>query len=251
MPMTPEVRQKWTAAWREAQKAKDERRKANREKWAKRRDWSDDNEHKADIGTEDNASGNGDGSSSLAKMRAIMADSKVALYRRLEAAEVVLSYELGPGAGVGVDPEAIAAASFRFLRAVTDDSTTPEALRFRALKSIVAVENARAQAKSSAVTNAEKRVLLLKLVNAERISAIRASGNWPEAVKTDQWALKNGDTFDWPLGWPGEWPWPPATFSAALEQGHDVTAFREQLRAIRATNRLDAWEKFIESTHQI
>jgi hypothetical protein len=88
------------------------------------------------------------------KMRAIMADPNARLYRRLDAAEVVLSYECGVGAGVGVDPETIAAASFKFLRAAADDVSTPEALKFRALKSIVAVENARAQAKSSAITNA-------------------------------------------------------------------------------------------------
>jgi hypothetical protein len=100
MPKTPEVRQKWTEPWAESRKQKDQRRKENREKWAKRRDWDADNEHKLDADVEGIPNEVNGGSGSLAKMRAIMLDPAVALYRRLEAAEVVLSYELGPGAGV-------------------------------------------------------------------------------------------------------------------------------------------------------
>jgi hypothetical protein len=133
MPMTPEVRQKWTEAWREAQKAKDERRKENREKWAKRRDWSDDNEHKIAVAIEANGAG---GSRSLAALRTIMADPDTPLHRRLGAAEVVLAFELGPGAAVGADVDKIAAGSYQFLNAVIDTPGTPEALRFRCLKMI-------------------------------------------------------------------------------------------------------------------
>src|SRR4051794_5256798 len=65
---------------------------------------------------------------SLAKLRAIMADPGTPLYRRLDAAEVVLTYELGPGAAVGLDPDQIAVGSFRFLKAVSEAAETPEPL---------------------------------------------------------------------------------------------------------------------------
>jgi hypothetical protein len=248
MPMTPEVRQKWTEAWAEARKAKDERRKANREKWAKRRDWSDDNEHKADVAIEANGAG---GSRSLAALRTIMADPDTQLHRRLDAAEVVLTFELGPGAAVGADVDQIAAASYLFLNAIIDTPGVPEALRFRALKMIASVENARAASKNTVAEHAAKRQLLVALINAERVRAFRAAGMWSEAVKADQWALRLGDDFAWPEGWPGSWQWPPATFVGALQDPQNVTEFTRQLLAIRATNRADDWEKFPDPTYQI
>ena len=97
--------------------------------------------------------------------------------------------------------------------------------------------------------HAAKRELLIALINAERVRTFRAAGVWFEAVKTDAWALKNGDDFPWPAGWPGDWAWPPATFWVALDQAHDVATFREQLRSIRARNRADDWEQFLAPTH--
>jgi hypothetical protein len=247
--MSDEFRRKTEEGWQKAKEAKAKRRAENREKWSRRRDWSSEEEHRIAVGIEDTpGSSDEHTSASLRQMRAIMADPSTALFRRLDAAEVLLSYELGPGAAVGVDPELIGSTSYKFLKAVVDDSSTPEALRFRALKSIVAVENARAQAKSNALIDAEKRVLLIKLVNSERVRAIRSSGNWAKAVKSDGWSLRLADDFPWPPGWPGDWPWPPSTFSTTLGQARDVTAFRERLRAIRATNRPDAWEKFLGLT---
>jgi hypothetical protein len=242
--MTPEVREKWTEAWREAQKAKDERRKANRERWAQRRDWSDDHQHKAGIGADVEPDDNAGGSASLRKMRAIMVNEAIPLYRRLGAAEVVLSYELGAGAGVGVDPETIAAASFKFLRAVADNASTPDALKFRALRSVVAVENARAQAKSGNVTFEEKRYLLLNLINAERVRALRQAGTW-NTVLNESWALTGSDEFDWPSGWPGSWQWSPSSISSQLANSHDTEAFRRELLSIKAKNRPDLWEQYL------
>jgi hypothetical protein len=248
MPMTPEVRQKWTEAWREARKAKDERRKANREKWAKRRDWSDDNEHRTDVAVVDIPKESG-GSDSLAELRRLMADKATPLHRRIDCAETILAFEIAPGAGVGAKVDEIAAGSFRFLKSVVDAPGSPEALRFRCLKLIAAVENARVRATSTSAVIAEKRELLRRLVNAERVRAFRAAGVWREAVKTTAWALKNSDDFPWPEGWPGDWAWPATTFSTTLGQAHDVTAFREQLRAVKATNRGDDdWEKFLGLT---
>ena len=246
--MSEEFRRKTMEGWEKAKEARAQRRKENREKWAKRRDWDSDNDHKLDTEVEDIPSEASKGSGSLAKMRAIMLDNSVALYRRLEAAEVVLSYELGPGAGVGIDPDEIAAVSFKFLRTVVDSTSTPEALRFRALKAIISVENARAQAKSTAITNTEKREVLLNLVNSERVSELRDAGVWSEVAKTDQqWALKWEDSFDWPdKDWPGQWAWPVSTMVLSLEQLSDIVLFRQALRSVRARNRVDDWERFLE-----
>jgi len=247
MPTMPEeFRRKTMEGWEKAKADKLERRRQNREKWAKRRDWSDDNEHKIAVAIEANGAG---GSRSLAALRTIMTDPDTPLHRRLDAAEVVLAFELGPGAAVGADIDQIAAGSYQFLNAVIDTAGTPEALRFRCLKMIASVENARAASKNTVAEHAAKRELLLKLVNSERVRTFRAAGVWSEAVKTDAWALKNGDDFPWPADWPGDWPWPPASFSTALEKVFGVTAFREQLRAVKATNRADDWERFLGPTH--
>jgi hypothetical protein len=248
MAMNEEFRRAMAQGWEEAKKAKAKRRKANQEKWAQRRDWSDDNQHKVDVAIEANGAG---GSRSLAALRTIMADPDTPLHRRLDAAEVVLAYELGPGAAVGADVEQIAAGSYVFLNTVIDTPGTPEALRFRCLKMVASVENARAASKNTIAQDAAKRILVRNLVNAERTRAIRASGNWPEAVKTTAWALTSVDTFEWPTGWPGDWSWPLASFSVLLEQAFDVTTFRELLLSIRASNRPDDWEKFLAPTYQI
>src|SRR5262249_13735058 len=57
------------------------------------------------------------GSASLAKLRAIMLDESAPLYRRLDAADVIIDYELGPGAAVNVPPEQIASTAYQFFRA--------------------------------------------------------------------------------------------------------------------------------------
>jgi hypothetical protein len=113
----------WHKNWSEARKAKEQRRAANCEAWANS-PQNAANRHKDTLGAvapEIVAEANDEGGSvSLAKMRAIMADPEAPLYRRLDAAEVVLTYELGPGAAVGVDSDQIAAASYRFLKAVVE-----------------------------------------------------------------------------------------------------------------------------------
>jgi hypothetical protein len=246
--MSDEFRRKTEEGWEKAKADKAARRKANRERWAKRRDWSDDNEHKIAIEVED-PSGKEGVSTSLQRLRSIMADPNVALHRRLDAAEVILTFELGPGAGVGIDPDQIAAASFKFLRAVSDDATTPDALKFRALKSIVGIENARVAAKSGAEANIAKRQLVLNLVNSVRSRLYREAGVWPVVVASgSEWALRWEDDFPWPSEWPGSWAWPPTTFSTALQHGISDT-FRAELLSIRATNRPDTWEKFLTPTH--
>jgi hypothetical protein len=187
-------------------------------------------------------------------MRAIMADPEVPLYRRLDAAEVVLTYELGPGAAVGVDPEQIAATSFRFLKTAVDAAETPEALRFRALKSIVAIENRRKSAGQGSDQFALKRELQLRLINAARRHILIEAGVWVDVVRrSERWSLTLDDDFDWLPGWPGSWVWPPPDLAARIERAKKQLsqkatvahsdAFRVALRAVRARNRVDDWER--------
>jgi hypothetical protein len=69
---------------------------------------------------------------SLEALRALMVNAELPLHRRIDAAEVVLSYELGAASLAGADPDVpIAAASFKFLQAVASNPEVPEALRFR------------------------------------------------------------------------------------------------------------------------
>ena len=191
-------------------------------------------------------------SASLSKMRQIMLDDSVGLNRRLDAAEVCLDHELGPGAGVGVPPDEIASQAYQFCRAVAD-SNAPETPRFRALRAMVRIENVRKTVQNSSTQYGEKRELLRCLVNAERRRLLAECGRWPPG--TDGWALRSNDTFDWPEGWPGDWAWPPADCGERLDAARckpatelqgSIAGFRAKLRAVRATNRRDHWEELLE-----
>ena len=180
-----------------------------------------------------------------------MADVRTSLHRRIDCAETIIAFEIAPGAAVGVDPDEVASAAYKFLRAADDNASTREALRFRSLRLLASIENARAAQKSNAVTFAQKRALLVALVNAERIRALRAAGTWNDVVaRGAPWSLESTDTFDWGNSqWLGDWAWPAASFAVGLEQAsHERTeAFRQQLLGIKATNRDDRWEDLLGS----
>jgi hypothetical protein len=228
MPKNEEFARKLMEGWETAKEERARRRAENREKWSKRRDWSDDNQHtlEADVPVEPN--GEAGGSRSLSKLRAIMANPNVALHRRLDAAEIILVYELGPGAAIGADPEQVAAGSYQFLNIVADDPQTPEALRFRALRSIAAVENARASITNTAANDSVKRHLWLSLLNATRSARLRREGQWPPP--DDSWAFKEADV-ELPASWRGQ-PWPPAAFASLLDGDGDASAFKAELAAM-------------------
>jgi hypothetical protein len=249
----------WHENWSEARKAKEQRRAANREAWANS-PQNAANRYKDKFGAvapEIAAEPNGEGGSgSLAQMQAIMADASTPLYRRIDAAEVVLAYELGPGAAVDSDPEQIAASSYRFLRTVVDTVETPEALRFRALKSIVAIENRRKSAGQGSEQSGSKRELQMRLVNGARRQALIDAGVWADVVRRrERWSLDLNDEFDWLPGWPGTWQWPPSDFKARFEYAKKQLSqngavagsdeFRAKLRAVRARNRVDDWERLL------
>jgi hypothetical protein len=179
------------------------------------------------------------GSASLHRLRRIMGSPDIQLYRRMDAAEIILGYELAPGAVAGADPDEISAGSYRFLKAVIDDPETPEALEFRALKCIAQVENARAQIRNAGEQLGMKRALFVELVNAERRHTLIAAGKWPAS---GPWCLETSDTFVWSADWPGLWGWPPRAIGAAYKPD-SRDAFRTMLRSVRATNRDDDWDK--------
>jgi hypothetical protein len=182
-------------------------------------------------------------SASLRRLRSLMNDMKKPLHQRLSAAEIVIVYELGPGAAVGSDPADIAAASFRFMRAVADDPATPSALAMRALRCIASIENARAASRSTAAELFAKKEMLVGAANGERKRVMLArKGAWPPS--SPDWALNVSDTIAWPAGWPGLWQWPPDTI-AHNYKGTDPTSFRSMLRQVRATNRPDTfWDEY-------
>jgi hypothetical protein len=222
--------QKMLDGWIEKRKHKEETRKANREAWAARRDWSDDRFQKPEINFQPQENTEPSSSPALTHLRAIVADPQITLYRRLNAAEVVLNFELGPGAAIGVNPDTIAAQSYQFLRAVVDAQDTPEAQRFRALKLVANVENARASAKGADLDNSAKRQLLIALVNAQRARKLRLSAQWNQTVQSRaDWTLKDTDQLQWPNGWPGTWKWPPDHFSNAL-QNADCSKLVDELQ---------------------
>lgn len=192
---------------------------------------------------------------SLSKMRALMLDDGASLQRRIDAAEICVEYELGPGAGVGVPPDQIASAAYQFCRAVAD-SDAPEGHKFRALRMMVRIENARAKPSSAAQTAAQK-ALCVDLINAARRMELIKAGRWPPPAGT-QWWLTMGDTFDMPA-----LPSDPATAGMNIGQRldhakHLPEALRRQRRdarhaaycAVRASNRVDNWQDLlVESAH--
>jgi hypothetical protein len=243
-------RQALEEGWEAAKKAKAERRRRNQEAWAAS-PLNAQNQRKQAFAAAPEIKGEAkaeadSGSASLAKLRSIMGSADIPLHRRLDAAELLVSFEVAPGSASNVDPNEVAAGSYQFLRTIVDHDDVPEPLRFRALKAIAIVENARASIKANSVTHEEKRRLLLQLANAERIAALRQAGTWQDVVaRGDLWFLEPEDTVDWPSGWPGNWVWPPGSISNELANGRDVGAFHRELLSIRAKNRPDLWEQYL------
>jgi hypothetical protein len=115
---------------------------------------------------------------SLDALRAIMADRKASVVRRIAAAEAVLAYELAPGALARDDGQPIASGAYRFLKTVAHLSSVPEGARFRALTCLAQIENARASRTDPAAIAAEREAIV-QLVNSQRRNAMRMSGSWP------------------------------------------------------------------------
>jgi len=237
----------WQSHWDEARKAKAERRRQNREDWQKSRVNSNQRRERvleatvevsAEPIADDDAMAD---SASLRRLRKIMLDDQAALHRRIDASEIVLSYELGPGAVAGVAPDEIAAVSYQFLKQVIDDTNVPEALSFRALALVAKVENTRAQIKNAGEMVREKRELLCNLINSARRMALYRAKCWPPP-RDVQWFVTLADNIPLPGSWVGM-VWPPVITSPSYRR--DAERFHEELRSMRASNRDDDWEKLL------
>jgi hypothetical protein len=248
MPATP----KWVEPLVAAQKARADRRARNREE-NRLRNGGNDRTVTVDLPAVEPAN-DATGSASLRRMRQIMADPTVALFRRIEAGEIVLQYELSAGAAAGVDPQEVTSSAYKMLKAAADNSRTPEGLRFRCLRAIIGVENARAASKATAVTHQAKRALACRLVNAERKRLLVHVGRWHAAIN-QQWALTLADDFPWPNdSWPDGVEWPVKNFARELsiaiarpeaELLERQALFRAQLRDVKARNRADPFEELL------
>lgn len=204
------------------------------------------------VGTD--AAGNGTGlGASLSRMRALMLDEEASLTRRLDACEICAEYDPQalPGSGAGLSPDEIQSLCYRFARGVAD-SNAGETHRFRALRLMVRIENVRQAAQKNSQQNEEKRELLRHLVNAERRRLLDATGRSPAP---EGYTLNSADWYDWPEGWPGSWSWPPDDIGDLLDEARrrpaaqrdaDIAAWHAKLRAIRATNRPDDWERWLD-----
>jgi len=154
--------------------------------------------------------------SSLGRLRAIMANPTAPLFHRLDAAECVLAYELAPAALASLSqPEEAGAASYRFLRAVANAAETPPALQLRALKCLSSIENARAP-KLNPDQHREKLELYRHLKHAERRKVLADAGRWPPSGDDLLWL--NADQPDPPDGWLGSGSWPPTDIAARLDK---------------------------------
>jgi hypothetical protein len=239
MPKSEDFNRKMIEGWTAARDERVRRRAENKEAW-KKRDWAGDRELTAAIPVDDEPI---TGSPALAQLRAILADIDQPLFRRVEVGEIILGYELAPGAAAGADPEMIASAAYRFFQAVIANPQTPENLKLKALRQIVAVEARRAEVRSTAEGMHERRMLVLGAANGERKrTMLSRAGAWPPA--SPDWALDISDTFSMPPAWL-TMSWPPMAISPSYRQQGDLEVFRAQLREIRATNRPDTfWDDF-------
>jgi hypothetical protein len=243
MPKLPdEFWRKTEEGWEKAKADKARRRAENRAKWSQRRDWHDNASATApDIeleSAEDTA-----GSSSLAELRRITADTGAPLSRRIDAAETVISFELAPGAASDIDPDHVASSAYKFLQGVVASPATPDSLRFKALRLLASVENQRAQLRSTSASLHEKRELLTRLCNSQRVQQLRQAKRWPPPAGA-QWALTLADDIPWPEGWPGSWSWPPNT-SLAASMSNPSNAAGINYGAIRARNRPDDFDAIL------
>jgi hypothetical protein len=261
MKLTPEERAE-RAAERAAKRAalREERRKDNRERWYNSPHNTNAN-WKARYEKEDQPlpeiAVEAKGSGSLAKLRAVMADPDSPIYRRLDAADVIIDFELAPGAAANVPPEQLASSAFQFYRLTEANPQTPEALKFRALKAIARIENSRKQAAQSPEAHFANREFIRRLINAERSRALREAGIWERVVESGaHWSLGPRDSFDPPI-------LPSADVHASIEKDGSAEYLdacnrlpREQkeqfaaertaiLLAVRATNRVDDWERLL------
>jgi len=231
---------------------KDERRKANQQEW---RNNHPKNARRAVPKLTVDAE-TPSGSASLKALREIMADVEAPMHRRIDAAEIVLGYELSPAALANADPTIpVSAASFLFLQTAAGNTDVPEGLRFRCLKLVAQIENARAS-KANAGIIASHRTLIVTLVNNARRTELIRAGVFDRVIAANViWTLSAADDFDEPI-------LPQPTYAGRIEQdGRGVGSAMHNLQTdaqraeethqillgVAARNRPDDWRKLIGS----
>jgi hypothetical protein len=162
---------------------------------------------------------------SIDALRDMMRNDDEDLPRRVEAAEVVLGYELPPAALVNATVEPASSEAYIFLKYLAHMQEAPSALKFRVLKALSAVESAKPRkVDPQAVEDQRRREI--RLINAARRAELQSRGLWPSPVRG--WFVGPDDMIDFPDA---------ADISA---QTHARTP--EQYLAVRITNRPDPWD---------
>ena len=152
---------------------------------------------------------------------------------------------MGPGAVAGVDPDAVAADSYRFLRAVVDASDVPEGLMFRALRAVAQVENTRAAIRNAGEMLGVKKEMLVNLINSVRRAALADAGVWADTVRRgERWFVDMNDNVALPASWL-RMGWPLTEIAVSYCVAGDAERFRRELRSIHAMNRSDDWERLL------
>jgi hypothetical protein len=237
--MSEEFKKAMEEGWARAREAKDQRRAENRAKWAQRRDWSTNTEHRADIEipitpVPDEAQSTG----AMAQLRAILADTQAHTHERIKSARILLDYEVTSGAASRIDYNMIDSPAYQFLRLTADDPKTPRPLKFQCLESLLPIENLK---KPKADPDQQRQIheFRVELVNAERRTAYAEVGlRWSAANR-----LLTTDDFEWPEPeLPALVPFARILELPEAEQAARAAATRAQLRSVRARNRPDNWE---------
>jgi hypothetical protein len=193
---------------------------------------------------------------SVDQLTAIYRSDAVAIGRRVDAAAIVMSFQV-PAAGLATGGPVLSDA-YDFLKRVSITSAAPEAVRFAALKSLSTVESARPRA-ADPDASAEHLAMMRQWVNSTRRLALIEAGAW-EQVQRDgiDWRLRSSDVFSLPV-WPAASSRQPATASygavldafkalPAHEQQRQHAARRAALLAVRAQNRPDKdWRRLLDA----
>jgi hypothetical protein len=162
---------------------------------------------------------------SINTLRSMMRDDDEPIGRRVEAAEVVLGYELPPAALANATVEPISSEAYTFLKYIAHMHEAPSALKFRALKALSAIESAKPRkVDPQAVEDQRRREI--RLINAARRADLQARGMWPSPVRG--WFIRPDDAVDLP-------DTPDQTTGAGGRTP-------EQYLAVRITNRPDPWD---------
>jgi hypothetical protein len=167
---------------------------------------------------------------SINTLRGMMRDDDEPIGRRVEAAEVVLGYELPPAALANATVEPISSEAYTFLKYIAHMQEAPSALKFRALKALSAIESTKPR-KIDPQAVQDQRRREIRLINAARRAELQSRGLWPSPIRG--WFIGPADTVDLLDN-------PDQTMGAGGRA-------RDQLLAARITSRPDPWDELTAS----